>query len=151
MLHRKHPASLTGMEPLDDYFADVPAFSMVSVRQRHRLTTIATRLEVPAGDTSVTDGDKGAECIVVMYGAIDVACGDQHLAHLERGDCYGVLDLLARRPGTKLEITALTPAVVDVIAARDFFRLLLEAPVLAEGLVIGLARALIDATDPQAL
>ena len=84
-----------------------------------------------------------------LYGAVDVAHNDQHLGHLERGDCYGVLDLLARRPGRKLDITASTPAVVDVIAARDFFRLLFEAPVLAEGLVIALARRLIEGTEPQ--
>jgi CRP-like cAMP-binding protein len=120
---------------------------MVSARQRRRLTAIATRLEVPAGETIVTDGDKGAECIVVLYGAVDIAHGDLLLVHLERGDCYGVLDLLARRPGRKLDITASTPAVVDVIAARDFFRLLLEAPVLAEGLVIGLARRLSEVTE----
>jgi CRP-like cAMP-binding protein len=138
------------MEPLDDYLADVPVFSTVSARQRRRLRTVATRLEVPAGETSITDGDQGAECIVVLYGAVDIAYGDQHLAHLERGDCYGVLDLLARRPGTKLDITASIPSVVDVIAARDFFRLLFEAPVLAEGLVVALARRLIEVTEPQA-
>jgi CRP-like cAMP-binding protein len=146
----KNPSSLGGIEPPDDYLADVPAFSMVSARQRRRLTTIATRLEVPAGETTVTDGDQGAECIVVLYGAVDISHDDYHLVYLERGDCYGVLDLLARRPGKRLDITASTPAVVDVIAARDFFRLLLEAPVLAEGLVIGLARRLIEVTAPPA-
>jgi CRP-like cAMP-binding protein len=151
MRRRKNPASLAETAPLDDYLADVAAFSMLSTRQRRRLATIATRREIPGGESIMADGDTGAECIVVLYGSVEIRDGKRLVAQLERGGCYGELDLLARRPGAKLEITATSPAVVDVIGARDFFRLLLEAPVLAEGLVIGLARCLREVGEPYDL
>ena len=125
----------------EDWLQKVPLFEGLSKKQLREVSSVATRLNEPAGAVLTKEGQAGYEFIVVLEGEIEVRKGDRVVASRGPGSYVGEIALLDNRPRTATVI-AKTPVVIEVIGRREFRTLLADAPELSEEIMSTMAQRL---------
>ena len=59
----------------DEMLAQVPLFAELSKSQLREISSLATRLDLPAGRNLTTQGATGKEFIIVLEGDVEVTVG----------------------------------------------------------------------------
>ena len=117
----------------DEMLAQVPMFAELSKSQLREISSLATRLDLPAGRELTKQGAVGQEFVIVLRGDVEVVLDGEVVATPTAGQCYGEIALLDRRPRTAT-VVATTDVTVDVIGRREFRELLKRQPQIAERL-----------------
>jgi CRP/FNR family cyclic AMP-dependent transcriptional regulator len=127
----------------EDWLQKVPLFQGLSKKQLRDISSLATRLDEPAGTVLTQEGRIGHEFIIVLEGEIEIRKGDQVIATRGPGNYVGEIALLDRRPRTATVI-AKTPVVIEVIGQREVRTLLAEAPELSGEIMSTMAQRLAE-------
>jgi hypothetical protein len=102
---------------IDEQLAAVPLFAGLSKKQLRRISSLITRIDLPAGQVLTLEGQSGSEFFVVLEGEVEVRQGDRVIATRRPGEYVGEIALLDRRPRTAT-VVATTPVSVEVLPAR---------------------------------
>ncbi len=124
---------MTEMKSTDDMLAQVSLFAGLSKRQLQEISSLATRLDLPAGRQLTIQGTVGREFVVVLQGDVEVVVDGDVVATPTAGEWYGEIALLDSRPRTAT-VVATSDVIVDVISRREFRELLTRQPQIAEHL-----------------
>jgi CRP-like cAMP-binding protein/Fe-S-cluster-containing hydrogenase component 2 len=111
----------------------VPLFSRFSPLERTELARLLQPHHYDRGALIFQEGAPGDALYVIESGQVVVERLGQVIAHLDEGDFFGEMSLLAEKPHNA-GIRAVTPVEVLALPAADFWRLLHEQPALAEQL-----------------
>ena len=133
----------------EDWLAKVPLFNGLSKKQLREVSSLATRLDEPAGTLLTKEGRVGNEFIIVLEGEIEVRKGDEVVATRGPGSYVGEIALIDNRPRTATVI-AKTPVVIEVIGRREFRTLLADAPELQTEIMNTMAQRLAELEAPVA-
>lgn len=117
----------------EELLAEVPLFQDLSKKQLKQVSSLATRLDFPAGKVVAREGEPGHEFIVILEGEIEIKKGDDVIATRDAGSYVGEIALLEHRPRTATIITK-TAVVADIIGQREFATLLNDEPKIAEAI-----------------
>jgi CRP-like cAMP-binding protein len=131
---------------IDERLAQIPLFQGLGKKDLRLVSSLATRLDEPAGTVLTKEGQQGHEFIIVLEGEVEVRQGDQLIATRGAGEWFGEIALLDSRPRTAT-IVATTPVVVEVIAQREFASLVAEFPEIGETLMATMAQRLAEIDD----
>jgi CRP/FNR family cyclic AMP-dependent transcriptional regulator len=113
-----------------DLLKEIPLFGGCSQKELRAVADVADELVFPAGTVVMREGDEGRELVVLIDGDVTVTKRGRKLATRSAGDFLGELALVTQRPRTAT-VTAATDLRALVVTARDFDRLLREAPSIA--------------------
>ena len=119
------------MPTTDELLAQVPLFKNLSKKHLEHVSSLATRIDAPAGKVLTREGEVGHEFIVILEGEIEIRHGDEVVATRSAGDYVGEISLIDHRPRTAT-VVAKTPVSIDVIGQREFTTLLNDEPEIAE-------------------
>ena len=119
----------------------VPLFAECSRRELEAVAAVADELVLRQGTQLIEEGAPGRELIVILDGEAVVSQQGREIARRGAGDFVGELALVTKRP-RNATVTAATDLRVLVLAARDFERLLGEAPTIAVKVLRALAERL---------
>ena len=131
----------------EEWLQQVPLFKGLSKKQLRLVSSLATRLNEPAGTVLTHEGHQGQEFIIVLEGEIEVRKGDRVVATRGPGSYVGEIALLDNRPRTAT-VVAKTPVVIEVIGRREFRGLLAETPELADEIMATMAQRLAELEEP---
>ena len=128
---------------IDERLAEIPLFEGLSKKELSHISSLATRLELPAGKALTKEGQQGYEFIIVLEGEVEVRQHGQVIAKRGAGDYFGEIALLDDRPRTATVI-AKTPVAIEVINRQEFSGMLAEVPELGGKLMSTMAQRLAD-------
>jgi CRP/FNR family transcriptional regulator, cyclic AMP receptor protein len=131
----------------EEWLQRVPLFRGLSKKQLRLVSSLATRLDEPAGAVLTKEGRSGQEFVIVLDGEIEVRKGDRVVATRGPGSYVGEIALLDNRPRTAT-VVAKTPVVIEVIGRREFRGLLAETPELADEIMATMAQRLAELEEP---
>ncbi|HEV2993212.1 MAG TPA: cyclic nucleotide-binding domain-containing protein [Acidimicrobiia bacterium] len=131
----------------EEWLQRVPLFRGLSKKQLRLVSSLATRLDEPAGAVLTKEGRSGHEFVIVLDGEIEVRKGDRVVATRGPGSYVGEIALLDNRPRTAT-VVAKTPVVIEVIGRREFRGLLAETPELADEIMATMAQRLAELEEP---
>ena len=126
---------------IDERLAEVPLFDGLSKKDLRRVSSLAMRIERPAGTVLTEEGEVGHEFLIVLEGLIEVIHNGHVVTTRGPGSYVGEIALVDHRPRTAT-VVAKTAVVLEVIGQREFTGLLADVPELA---------ARIDATKAERL
>lgn len=115
---------------VESTLARVPLFSQLSPVERMRVATLLQPLQFARGEAIIREGEPGDALYLVESGQVIVEQGGQVIAHLDEGDFFGEMSLLADEPHNA-DIRALTPVEVLAVPVAEFRLLLGRQPALA--------------------
>jgi CRP-like cAMP-binding protein len=105
----------------------MPLFSQFSRRELAEVAMMADEVDIRAGKELTKQGSPGREFFVLVEGQADVLRDGRKIFTLGRGDFFGEIALIAKRPRTAT-VVATTPATVLVVTERSFRQLLERFP-----------------------
>jgi CRP-like cAMP-binding protein len=105
----------------------MPLFSQFSTRELGEVAAAADEVDVREGKELTREGRPGREFFVLVEGQADVLRGGRRVFTLGRGDFFGEIALIAKRPRTATVVTT-TPGRVLVVTDRSFQRLMERFP-----------------------
>jgi CRP-like cAMP-binding protein len=126
---------------IDERLAQIPLFQGLSKKELRNLSSLATRLEEPAGKVLTKEGQQGYEFIIVLEGEVEVRQHGEVIAKRGAGDYFGEIALLDNRPRTAT-VVAVTPVVIEVIERREFLGLVAENPQISQVIMATMAQRL---------
>ena len=127
----------------DELLAAVPLFANLSKKEISQISSLATRLEKPAGKELTRQGEHGNEFVIILDGEVEVVVDGEVVATRGPGEYVGEIALLEDRPRTAT-VVAKTPVSVDVIGQREFRTLVAMKPEIAQRLLATMAEHLAD-------
>ena len=130
----------------EEWLQQVPLFRGLSKKQLRLVSSLATRLNEPAGTVLTKEGGRGNEFIIVLSGEIEVRKGDRVVATRGPGSYVGEIALLDNRPRTAT-VVAKTPVVIEVIGRREFHGLLADSPELSTEIMATVGQRLAELED----
>jgi CRP/FNR family transcriptional regulator, cyclic AMP receptor protein len=110
-----------------DLIKRVPLFSHCSKKELGLVAQIADEIDLAEGKTLMREGDRGREFFVLVEGSADVRKGNRKVNTMRKGDFFGEIALVSRRPRTATVTTA-SPVRVLVVTEQSFRSLLDRAP-----------------------
>jgi CRP/FNR family transcriptional regulator, cyclic AMP receptor protein len=116
---------------IDARLAEVPLFAGLSKKQLELVSSLATRLDVPAGTVLTREGGQGYEFIIVLEGEVEVHQQGRLVATRGPGEYFGETALVDHRP-RNATVRSTTPVLMEVIARREFHLLLADVPDIAD-------------------
>jgi CRP/FNR family cyclic AMP-dependent transcriptional regulator len=131
---------------IDERLAEIPLFQGLSKKELSHISSLATRLELPAGKALTKEGQQGYEFIIVLEGEVEVRQHGQVIAKRGAGDYFGEIALLDNRPRTAT-VVATTPVVIEVIERREFLGLVAENPEIGQKIMATMAQRLGELQD----
>jgi CRP-like cAMP-binding protein len=131
---------------IDERLAEIPLFQGLSKKELSHISSLATRLELPAGKALTKEGQQGYEFIIVLEGEVEVRQHGQVIAKRGAGDYFGEIALLDNRPRTAT-VMAITPVVIEVIERREFLGLVAENPEIGQKIMATMAQRLGELQD----
>ena len=131
---------------IDERLAQIPLFQGLSKKELRHISSLATRLEEPAGKVLTKEGQQGYEFIIVLEGEVEVRQHGEVIAKRGAGDYFGEIALLDNRPRTATVI-ATTPVVIEVIERREFLGLVAENPGISQQIMATMAQRLEQLDD----
>jgi CRP/FNR family transcriptional regulator, cyclic AMP receptor protein len=126
---------------IDERLAEIPLFQGLSKKELSHISSLATRLELPAGKALTKEGQQGYEFIIVLEGEVEVRQHGEVIAKRGAGDYFGEIALLDNRPRTAT-VVATTPVVIEVIERREFLGLVAENPEIGQTIMATMAQRL---------
>lgn len=119
--------------------SDAAIFVHCNKRQRERLESLASTVEVKAGYQLTREGTHGMEFGVIVEGRAEVSVGGRTVAVLGPGDHYGEVALLERAGHASdavrmATVTATTDLLVAVMSVPEFATMLVEFPEVADAI-----------------
>jgi CRP-like cAMP-binding protein/Fe-S-cluster-containing hydrogenase component 2 len=108
----------------------VPLFSRLSPFVRTELAGLLQPHHCERSELIIYEGEPGDALYIIESGQVVVEHDGQFIAHLDEGDFFGEMSLLAEKPHNA-DIRAVTPATVLALPVGDFMRLLHDQPSLA--------------------
>ena len=115
----------------DELIAQVPLFAGLSKKELKQISSLATRLDLPAGKELTHQGKTGQEFLVVLKGDVDVVIDGKVVATKGAGDFFGEIALLEGSTRTAT-VVASTPLRLIVMSAQEFRRMEQELPAVAD-------------------
>jgi CRP/FNR family transcriptional regulator, cyclic AMP receptor protein len=131
---------------IDERLAEVPLFSKLSKKQLREVSSLATRLDFPAGKELTHQGGIGNEFIIVLEGEVEVQIDGEVIATRGPGEYFGEIALLEDRPRTAT-VVAKTAVACEVIGRREFATLVNDVPEIAQQLQTTMAERLQEDED----
>jgi cAMP-dependent protein kinase regulator len=134
------------MPKLDDvaaHLAAVPLFAQLSAKDRRQVAKALGVHDVAADVMLVRQGESGDTFYVLLDGDAKVVRNGRKIASLGAGEWFGELALLDPAP-RDADVVTTSPAVVGMLDAKSFRRLVAELPNLTSRLLAGLARRVRD-------
>ena len=121
------------------YLERVPVLENCTKGQLRAISRIAEVMEVPAGQVLARTGEPGDQFFFIIDGAarVDIAPDIHH--RVGPGEFFGEMSLLDGGPRSAT-VVADTPLRLLVIHRRNFWKLLKEAPVLTERILVSLSQ-----------
>jgi CRP/FNR family transcriptional regulator, cyclic AMP receptor protein len=116
----------------------VPLFSHCSKKELGMVAQIADEIDLPESKTLMKEGDRGREFFVLVEGDADVVKGRRKVNTLGKGDFFGEIALVSRRPRTAT-VTTTSPVRALVITEQSFRKLLDDAPDVQRKVLLALA------------
>jgi CRP-like cAMP-binding protein len=110
-----------------DLIKRVPLFSHCSKKELGLVVQIADEIDLAEGKTLMREGDRGREFFVLVEGSADVRKGNRKVNTMRKGDFFGEIALVSRRPRTAT-VTTTSPVRVLVVTEQSFRSLLDRAP-----------------------
>jgi CRP-like cAMP-binding protein/Fe-S-cluster-containing hydrogenase component 2 len=107
----------------------VPLFGRLSPLERAQLAALLRPQHYARGATIIRQGAPGQALYLIEEGQVVVEQDGQTIAHLDEGDFFGEMSLLARSPHNA-DVRTLCPVEVLVLPAAQFNRLLQQQPAL---------------------
>jgi CRP-like cAMP-binding protein/Fe-S-cluster-containing hydrogenase component 2 len=107
----------------------VPLFGHLSPLERAQIAALLRIQHYARGITIIHEGTPGQALYLIEEGQVVVEQGGQAIAHLDEGDFFGEMSLLAQSPHNA-DVRALSPVEVLVLPANDFSNLLKRQPAL---------------------
>jgi CRP/FNR family transcriptional regulator, cyclic AMP receptor protein len=123
----------------------IPLFKHCSKKQLAEIAALADEVDLKEGTELTHEGRVGREFFVIVQGNADVWMGGQLVNTVRQGDFLGEVALVTGRPRTAT-VKATTPVRVLVITARDFSKLMDQAPEIQRKVLVALAERLATAT-----
>ncbi len=122
-----------GPSDADDtaWLATIPLFEGMTPAQLARIQRLGARVEVPAGEILVDQGDPGTYCYAIADGTAGVFVRNEHVATVGPGSTIGEMALIDHRPRTAT-VVANEPMVLLRLDTRAFNALLEDMPKAAE-------------------
>jgi CRP-like cAMP-binding protein len=133
---------------IDERLAEIPLFQGLSKKELGHISSLATRLELPAGKALTKEGQQGYEFIIVLEGEVEVRQHGEVIAKRGAGDYFGEIALLDNRPRTAT-VVATTPVVIEVIERREFLGLVAENPEISQKIMATMAQRLGELDDAK--
>jgi CRP-like cAMP-binding protein len=126
------------LDATEELLSKVSLFAGLRQKELHRIASLMTRTEVPAGTTLTRQGTIGHEFIIILDGQATVTRDGEEIATVGKGDFQGEISLLDGGPRTATVTTTTTTSVM-VATRREFMALLDEAPEIARQMLPALA------------
>ncbi len=126
------------LDATEELLSKVSLFAGLRQKELHRVASLMTRAQVPAGTTLTRQGTTGHEFIIILDGQAIVSRDGQEIATVSTGDFQGEISLLDGGPRTAT-VTTTTPTTVMVATRQEFMALLDEAPEIARQMLPALA------------
>lgn len=125
---------MTGGPQHDDgvgWLRSIPLFEGMSSPELERLGRLGARVEVPAGEVLVDQGDPGTYCYAIAEGTAGVFVSGEHIATVGPGSTIGEMALIDHRPRTAT-VVANDPMILLRFDTHGFNELLDDMPKAAE-------------------
>jgi CRP-like cAMP-binding protein len=127
-----------------DKLSEVSIFRALSRKELEVLGRSTDTIDVGADSVLVKEGQAGQEFFVVLSGEVSVTVEGREVAVLKAGEWFGELAIIDPAP-RDATVTTLTPCSLLVIDSQRFLPLLTQVPLLANKIMVGLARRLREA------
>ena len=125
------------------HLAAVPLFAQLSAKERKTVAKALGIHDVAADVLLVRQGETGDTFYVMIEGEAKVVRNGRRIVTLGPGTWFGELALLDPAP-RDADVVTIAPAVVGVLDAKSFKRLVAELPNMTSRLLAGLARRVRD-------
>ncbi len=102
-----------------DLLRGVPLFAPLSRPSLERLARQLVRVEAPAGDVVIREGDAGDRFYIVESGRVEATYNGSSLSHSGPGEPFGEIALLRDVPRTAT-VTAVEDTVLQALERADF-------------------------------
>lgn len=117
----------------------VPIFQELRDDFLVRLASVMDELSFPANHTIVTQGQEGRSLYIVVSGQVRVHIGNQELAQLGPGTCFGEMSLFDAEPRSA-SVTSLAPSECLVLTQQQLYEAIEETPGIAVNIIRLLSR-----------
>lgn len=117
----------------------VPIFQELRDDFLVRLAAIMDELSFPANYTIFTEGQEGRSLYIMASGQVKVHIGDQVLAQLEQGACFGEMSLFDAEPRSAT-VTTLDPCECLMLTQQQLYDAIDETPGIAVNIIRLLSR-----------
>jgi CRP-like cAMP-binding protein len=119
-------------------------FSSCNKKELGLIGRASDEVEVDAGRLLCEEGKPGFEFFLILDGRAGVSRGGRKIATLRRGQYFGELSLLDRKPRSA-SVTSETPMQLLVLDQREFDGIMDRVPGLAHKLLTAMAERLREA------
>ena len=117
----------------------VPIFQELRDDFLVRLAAIMDELSFPTKYTIFTEGQEGRSLYIVVSGRVRVHIGEQELAQLEQGTCFGEMSLFDAEPRSAT-VTTLEPCECLMLTQQQLYDAIDETPGIAVNIIRLLSR-----------
>lgn len=117
----------------------VPIFKELRDDFLVRLASIMDELSFPARHTIFREGQEGRSLYIVVSGRVRVHLGNQELAQLEQGTCFGEMSLFDAEPRSA-SVTTLESCDCLVLTQQQLYDAIDETPGIAVNIIRLLSR-----------
>ena len=126
--------------------SSVRLFSECSKKELAILDRLADDIEIPAGDSVVTQGEYGHACYVVIDGTATATRDGETIGRIEPGEAIGELAVIEPGPRTAT-VTAETDMVLLAMNSPEFLTAVEDVPALSRSIMRSLAKRLRDVEE----
>lgn len=117
----------------------VPIFKELRDDFLVRLASVMDELSFPANHTIFTQGQEGRSLYIVVKGRVRVHIGEQELAQLEQGACFGEMSLFDAEPRSAT-VTTLDSVECLMLTQQQLYDAIEETPGIAVNIIRLLSR-----------
>jgi CRP/FNR family transcriptional regulator, cyclic AMP receptor protein len=117
----------------------VPIFQELRDDFLVRLASVMEELSFPAKYSIFTQGQEGRSLYIVVSGQVRVHIGNQELAQLGPGTCFGEMSLFDAEPRSA-SVTSLAPSECLVLTQQQLYEAIEETPGIAVNIIRLLSR-----------
>jgi CRP/FNR family cyclic AMP-dependent transcriptional regulator len=135
-----------GREEKIDMLGSMPLFQGVDVEDLGGIADRTVEVDYAAGGVIVREGEIGTGFFVIVSGSVRVVRDGETVSTLGRGEFFGELSVLDRRPRIA-QVVAAEPTTCLALASWDLEAVIAEQPRVALAMLRVLAERLRDLSD----